>query len=192
MANWWTSKDGHYKYPKPYVTNDITRTYHEVLDISRPKICPHCNGNHAGLQGEGFDLYCFSCGWREAAYFNNKLFRFIKWIEKREKKYGSPILLTNHETIVKAREYKFRQGYKEALKIYQKKYREDNLERLRLKENEYVANHKAEKKIYHKQYYEERKVELAEKQRCYNKEHKEHRREYDRNRYLIKRGGDTR
>lgn len=86
-----------YPFDNSYETGNISKTHIDMLDPKYPKICPHCHGNNGRMQKECRDLYCFTCGWRDSLYFDNKVNKFIKWVERREDLYGEPNLLTNEE-----------------------------------------------------------------------------------------------
>lgn len=70
-----------------------------------------------------------------------------------------------------------------------KKYRENNLEKLKIKSKRYSEDHKDKIKIYLKNYFQINKDKLLFNNKKYVKKHKRHlritRREYDRKRCLI-------
>lgn len=87
-----------YSYPEPYEQPYGAYSQSvEHLDPLHPKVCPHCHNNSASLQRDFDDLFCFTCGWRDAGHFNQRLNDFIRWVIKREKMFGSPTLLSDLE-----------------------------------------------------------------------------------------------
>ena len=97
---WWAGKYKPYYLPYasdiPYEDNSPKRKS-EIWNPLRPHICPHCRGNNARLQREANHLYCIVCGWRESEFFNPRLKKFVRWIERLEKKNGTPMLISDKE-----------------------------------------------------------------------------------------------
>ena len=150
----WYSKylhDGtHDNYLEPH---NIIRNN---LNYNKPRECPHCGSNHRSMQIEGYDYYCFICGWRESELFNGRLNNFLKFIERLENKNGKPRLrsslesqkLINHrndynkhrlERIEHTKIYNL--THKEHRKEYKHQYYLDNKERINMLAKEWAKNH---------------------------------------------------
>lgn len=84
--------------------------FHDKLDETEPRRCPHCGSNHASLMVERYDYYCFICGWRESEFFNHRLNELHIWeytrllaYEKRKEKYRNRMRAIREQGLEKKR-----------------------------------------------------------------------------------------
>lgn len=177
MADWTYWGDKYHAIP--YTVGIVERRFHEVLDTDNPHVCPHCHGNNARLMRDGSDLYCFTCGWRDAEYFNRMLARLIKWVAQQEKRWGGPVLLSDDEVAALQQQSEARKRkrlldaeYRERDKERSKRYAEANAERLREYRRRYRREHNEERVSYNREW---------------KARHPGHQQRYDRMRYITRR-----